>query len=46
MITGFTQSYDQGLGLAAGFAIVLLGIWLDRVTQAAGQSERHRIEAL
>ena len=46
VINGFSQSYLQGLGLAAGFAIVLLGIWLDRVTQAAGQSERHRIEAL
>jgi glycine betaine/proline transport system permease protein len=43
---GFTQNSYQGLGLAAGFAIVLLGIMLDRVTQAAAGGERHRIDAL
>ncbi len=43
---GLTQNLYQGLGLAAGFAIVLLGIMLDRMTQAAGRSERHQIEAL
>jgi glycine betaine/proline transport system permease protein len=46
VITGFTQNGSQGLGLAAGLAIVLLGVMLDRVTQAAGRGNRHRIESL
>ncbi|WP_433164097.1 ABC transporter permease [Kribbella sp. CA-247076] len=34
---GFTQSELYGKGLAAGLAIVLLGVLLDRVTQAAAR---------
>ena len=40
VITGFSQGKDFGKGLAAGLAIVLLGILLDRITQGAGVS-RH-----
>jgi glycine betaine/proline transport system permease protein len=40
VVDGFTQSYLAGVALAAGFCIVFLGIMLDRVTQAAGRSER------
>jgi glycine betaine/proline transport system permease protein len=36
VIAGFAQSEDFGKGLAAGIAIVLLGIMLDRITQGAG----------
>jgi glycine betaine/proline transport system permease protein len=36
VITGFAQGTDFGKGLAAGTAIVLLGILLDRITQGAG----------
>ena len=36
VITGFAQGEDFGKGLAAGIAIVLLGIMLDRITQGAG----------
>ena len=36
VITGFAQGDDFGKGLAAGIAIVLLGIMLDRITQGAG----------
>ena len=35
VVAGFSQSRLYGKGLAAGIAIVLLGIMLDRVTQAA-----------
>src|SRR5258707_12608736 len=35
VVAGFSQSDLCGKGLAAGVAIVLLGILLDRVTQAA-----------
>ncbi|MCW2607632.1 MAG: transporter permease [Frankiales bacterium] len=35
VVAGFSQSRLYGKGLAAGIAIVLLGILLDRVTQAA-----------
>ena len=35
VVSGFTQTSVFGKGLAAGLAIVLLGIMLDRITQAA-----------
>ncbi len=35
VVTGFVQLPVFGKGLAAGFAIVLLGVMLDRTTQAA-----------
>jgi glycine betaine/proline transport system permease protein len=37
VVAGFSQSDLFGKGLAAGIAIVLLGILLDRVTQAAAR---------
>ena len=37
VIAGFAQREDFGKGLAAGIAIVLLGIMLDRITQGAGR---------
>lgn len=36
VVTGFAQGTDFGKGLAAGTAIVLIGIMLDRITQGAG----------
>jgi len=36
VVAGFSQRTEFGKGLAAGIAIVLLGVMLDRVTQAAG----------
>jgi len=35
VVAGFAQLNLTGKGLAAGLAIVLLGILLDRITQAA-----------
>jgi glycine betaine/proline transport system permease protein len=40
VITGFAQGQHFGKGLAAGVAIVLLGIMLDRITQGAGRRPR------
>ena len=37
VVAGFSQSQLYGKGLAAGFAIVLLGVMLDRITQAAAK---------
>jgi glycine betaine/proline transport system permease protein len=37
VVAGFSQSSLFGKGLAAGIAIVLLGILLDRITQAAAR---------
>lgn len=37
VVSGFSQRFDFGKGLAAGIAIVLLGVALDRITQAAGR---------
>jgi glycine betaine/proline transport system permease protein len=36
VVSGFSQGHLFGLGLAAGIALVLLGIMLDRLTQGAG----------
>ena len=37
VVSGFSQAYNFGSGLAAALALVLLGIMLDRITQGAGQ---------
>ena len=37
VVAGFSQSELYGKGLAAGLAIVLLGVMLDRITQAAAR---------
>ncbi|TWD80682.1 glycine betaine/proline transport system permease protein [Kribbella amoyensis] len=39
---GFAQSELYGKGLAAGLAIVLLGVMLDRITQAAARPRKFR----
>ncbi|HSK91699.1 MAG TPA: ABC transporter permease subunit [Euzebyales bacterium] len=41
VVAGFSQGQLYGKGLAAGLAIVLLGIMLDRITRAA--ADRHRL---
>jgi glycine betaine/proline transport system permease protein len=41
VVAGFAQREDFGKGLAAGFAIVLLGVLLDRLTQGAGRRADH-----
>jgi glycine betaine/proline transport system permease protein len=43
VITGLAQGKDFGKGLAAGVAIVLLGIMLDRITQGAGGRRRSTV---
>ncbi|GAC1667405.1 MAG: ABC transporter permease subunit [Candidatus Limnocylindrales bacterium] len=43
VITGFARGEQFGKGLAAGVAIVLLGIMLDRITQGAGSRRRTTI---
>jgi glycine betaine/proline transport system permease protein len=40
VVAGFSQGQLYGKGLAAGIAIVLLGVLLDRMTQAAARSRR------
>jgi glycine betaine/proline transport system permease protein len=40
VITGFARGEQFGKGIAAGVAIVLLGIMLDRITQGAGGRRR------
>jgi glycine betaine/proline transport system permease protein len=40
VVGGFAQSQLYGKGLAAGVAIVLLGVMLNRLTQAAAQRSR------
>ncbi|MEO8328959.1 MAG: ABC transporter permease subunit, partial [Candidatus Nanopelagicales bacterium] len=40
VIDGFSQYDRAGKGIAAGIAIVLLGIMLDRITQGAGRDRR------
>ncbi|MGW2787515.1 ABC transporter permease [Streptomyces populi] len=37
VVAGFSQGELYGKGLAAGFAIVLLGVMFDRITQAAAR---------
>ncbi len=41
VVAGFSQTSLYGKGLAAGVAIVLLGILLDRMTQAAARRARN-----
>ena len=43
VVAGFAQGEDFGKGLAAGTAIVLLGIMLDRITQGAGADRTRTI---
>jgi glycine betaine/proline transport system permease protein len=43
VVAGFAQGSDFGKGLAAGTAIVLLGIMLDRITQGAGGRRRTEV---
>jgi glycine betaine/proline transport system permease protein len=40
VVSGFSQAYNFGIGLAAALALVLLGIMLDRITQGAGDREK------
>jgi glycine betaine/proline transport system permease protein len=40
VVAGFSQGPLYGKGLAAGLAIVLLGILLDRITRAAADTDR------
>ena len=40
VVAGFSQNQLFGLGLAAGIALVLLGVMLDRMTQGAGGRAR------
>ncbi len=40
VINGFAQTQYAGVGLAAGIAIVFLGVMLDRVSQSAGSVRR------
>lgn len=42
VVAGFSQGELYGKGLAAGVAIVLLGVMLDRITQAAAQQTEKR----
>jgi len=40
VVKGFSRESDVGVGLAAGIAIVLLGVMLDRISQSAGRVRR------
>src|SRR4051794_15768422 len=40
VVSGYSQAYNFGIGLAAATALVLLGIMLDRITQGAGGTRR------
>jgi ABC-type proline/glycine betaine transport system, permease component len=42
VVAGFSQYEDFGKGFAAGIAIVLLGVMLDRITQGSGSVERKK----
>jgi glycine betaine/proline transport system permease protein len=43
VVQGFSQITQAGEGLAAGIAIVLLGVMLDRITQGAGQIRKSAV---
>jgi glycine betaine/proline transport system permease protein len=46
VVAGIAQQEDYGKGLAAGVALVLLGVMLDRITQGASgrpNSKKKRI---
>jgi glycine betaine/proline transport system permease protein len=43
VVSGYSQAYNFGIGLAAATALVLLGIMLDRVTQGAGRIGRSAV---
>jgi glycine betaine/proline transport system permease protein len=45
VVKGFSQERFAGVGLAAGVAIVCLGIALDRISQSAGSSRRQVAQA-
>ena len=45
VVAGFSQRSDFGRGLAAGVAIVLLGVALDRLTQGVGRRPAARAAA-
>ena len=45
VVKGFSQERFAGIGLAAGIAIVLLGVALDRVSQSAGSARRQAPQA-
>jgi glycine betaine/proline transport system permease protein len=40
VVAGFSQDELYGKGLAAGLAIVLLGVMLNQITQAAAHRQR------
>lgn len=42
VVAGFSQYEDFGKGFAAGIAIVLLGVMLDRITQGSGAVRRRK----
>ncbi len=39
VVLGFSRSEEWGKGLAAGIAIVLLGIMIDRIARAAARED-------
>ncbi len=43
VVQGFSQVTQAGEGLAAGIAIVLLGVMLDRITQGAGAVRKNAL---
>jgi glycine betaine/proline transport system permease protein len=43
VVQGFSQGTQAGQGLAAGIAIVLLGVMLDRITQGAGKLRKSAV---
>jgi len=42
VVAGSSQYEDFGKGFAAGIAIVLLGVMLDRITQGSGAGRRRK----